>query len=352
MNGKECIKIGNPPIWPTPTRPGYKFNGWYTQLSEGTLVKGEDTVIRVEDHTLHAYWEVKTYTVTLDANGGSVSPSEIPVTYGSEYVSADGTFPTPTRQEYTFIGWYTQASGGTRVQEHNTVNIAGNHTLYAMWLPEPDASFIEENINYSYTNESGDYKVFSKTPETGGITANGKNSIIINVTFSLDKIITDNIQYIIGAQNNSGYELYVKGDDIVFGIWDVSQNEYRNIVKNDVASVNSIINVTAVYDGDYMRLYIKKEGQNLYYTDNKIELTLNQKDTVPTLLGENPGESRNYETQSHYKPQDDFHKNTASHFTGKIYNARIWFDETFNDVQIDYIYNKGIKDANNLKNGI
>jgi len=41
--------------------------------------------------------------------------------------------PTPTRANYTFDGWYTAASGGTKVSKTDTVNLTGNTTLYAHW---------------------------------------------------------------------------------------------------------------------------------------------------------------------------------------------------------------------------
>lgn len=69
------------------------------------------------------------YTVTFNANGGTVSPSSKTVTYGEAY----GEFPTPTRAGYTFTGWYTEASGGTRVLGTDTVAITADQTLYAHW---------------------------------------------------------------------------------------------------------------------------------------------------------------------------------------------------------------------------
>ena len=71
----------------------------------------------------------QTYTVTFNANGGSVSSSSKAVTQGSTY----GSLPTPTRNGYTFDGWYTQASGGSRVTSSTRVNLTGNQTLYAHW---------------------------------------------------------------------------------------------------------------------------------------------------------------------------------------------------------------------------
>ncbi|MDU2155964.1 BspA family leucine-rich repeat surface protein, partial [Clostridium sp.] len=50
------------------------------------------------------------------------------LTYGSQY----GTLPTPTRTGYTFNGWYTAASGGTKVSSTTTIG-ASNTTIYAHW---------------------------------------------------------------------------------------------------------------------------------------------------------------------------------------------------------------------------
>lgn len=71
------------------------------------------------------------FTVTFNANGGSTSTSSKTVTYGSTY----GTLPTPTRQGYGFLGWFTSASGGTQVTSGTSVSITSNQTLYAHWEP-------------------------------------------------------------------------------------------------------------------------------------------------------------------------------------------------------------------------
>ena len=47
--------------------------------------------------------------------------------------SSYGTLPTPTRAGYTFDGWYTSATGGTKVTSSSVVNVSGDQTLYAHW---------------------------------------------------------------------------------------------------------------------------------------------------------------------------------------------------------------------------
>ena len=71
---------------------------------------------------------VTTYTITFNANGGSVTPT-------SSTTGADGkliSLPTPTRSgSYSFNGWYTAASGGTKVTTSTVFN--ADTTVYAQW---------------------------------------------------------------------------------------------------------------------------------------------------------------------------------------------------------------------------
>lgn len=90
---------------PTPTRTGYDFDGWYTEETGGTKITSTTSVGTDPPATLYAHWKGKKYTVTFDANGGTVSPASDTVTYGKKYYS----LPTPTRTGgYTFDGWYTK----------------------------------------------------------------------------------------------------------------------------------------------------------------------------------------------------------------------------------------------------
>lgn len=118
---------------PTPTRTGYEFDGWYTRESSGTKVDKNTAVGTNPPSTLYAHWIAKKYTVTLDANGGTVGMKSRTATYGSEYPA----LPAPTREGYSFDGWYTQKTGGTKVDENTTVTTAANHTLYAHWHLTP-----------------------------------------------------------------------------------------------------------------------------------------------------------------------------------------------------------------------
>ena len=115
----------------TPTRTGYSFSGWYTATSGGTHVTSSTSVSTTGNRTIYAHWTANTYTLTYNANGGSVSPTSKSITFDSTY----GTLPTPTRTGYTFNGWYTATSGGTEVTSSTSVSTTGNRTIYAHWTP-------------------------------------------------------------------------------------------------------------------------------------------------------------------------------------------------------------------------
>lgn len=81
------------------------------------------------------------HTIHFNANGGSVSINDKQVTAGGTY----GDLPTPTRSDYTFDGWYTAASGGTKVTSSTTVNLSSDQiTLYAHWI-DPYRATLDPN---------------------------------------------------------------------------------------------------------------------------------------------------------------------------------------------------------------
>ena len=117
---------------PTPTRSGYTFLGWWTAKETGGKQVTATTVCYASgNYTLYASWKAgQTYTVTLNANGGTCGTSTKTVTYGTAY----GTMPVPKRLGYTFAGWWTvKDAGGKKVTASTICYATGNYTLYARW---------------------------------------------------------------------------------------------------------------------------------------------------------------------------------------------------------------------------
>lgn len=116
----------------SPTKTGYTFKGWTT--TDGSTINNNSKVNKWTDHNLVANWEVKTYNVTLDLNGGknennTLTNYTFTATYNQPF-SVVGY--KPTREGYTFDGWYTARDGGSKV-ESGTWNYTSGQTFYAHW---------------------------------------------------------------------------------------------------------------------------------------------------------------------------------------------------------------------------
>lgn len=118
------------------------------------------------------------YLVTLDPNGGRVSPTSTAVTIGKKY----GPLPTPNRYGYDFDGWYTEKIGGEdkKVTETTTVGTNPPTTLYAHWTAKKCLVALDANggkidttsgqvSTKNYTATYGSKYNFLPTPtRTGG----------------------------------------------------------------------------------------------------------------------------------------------------------------------------------------
>ena len=116
-----------------PTRVGYTFAGWNTKADgTGDSYKGGD-VVTLTDETgnggirvdLYAQWTANTYTITLDAGDGKTE--KVTVTYGQPI----GELPTPTKDGYTFEGWYD--ADGNKIVSGLIYTTLGDTTLTAKW---------------------------------------------------------------------------------------------------------------------------------------------------------------------------------------------------------------------------
>lgn len=91
------------------------------------------------------YLNLKTYcNVTFNANGGTVSPTSTQVKQGEQI-----TFPTPTREGYSFEGWKS-GNTGSIYQAGATATISKSVTFTAQWTPDVDVypEYIVPNSSY------------------------------------------------------------------------------------------------------------------------------------------------------------------------------------------------------------
>lgn len=115
-----------------PTRTGYNFLGWSTSktATSPTYYAGGSYTAN-SGATLYAVWQLKSYAVSYDANGGSGAPSSQTKYYGTNLTLSS---TKPSRTGYTFVKWNT-ASNGSGTDYNPGATYTGNAalTLYAIW---------------------------------------------------------------------------------------------------------------------------------------------------------------------------------------------------------------------------
>ena len=118
---------------PASTNEGHSLDGWYYD-NNGTETKWNfDTDKARYTMTLKAKWELSTYSVTLQTDGGTIaSGKEVTgYTYGTGAVLP--TANDMTREGYRFDGWYADSSfSGSPITEISATE-TGNKTFYAKW---------------------------------------------------------------------------------------------------------------------------------------------------------------------------------------------------------------------------
>ena len=173
----------------SPIRSGYSFTGWYINPSGGTRVDSGTYIPKLTSNfTLYAQWSANIYTVTWDANGGSLSGSSTSSwIYGTQL-----TLPSaPTKTNYEFTGWFTESNGGIKVGDAGSSYIPTNlssFTIYAQWIQTitPASFTIQEysnSFNYFSNIPSGvSFDICEKdTSNCIQITENTREGDILNL---------------------------------------------------------------------------------------------------------------------------------------------------------------------------
>ncbi len=131
-SGQSVTVLANAFTAPT----GYTFKEWNTNAKgSGTKYTAGQSVTLTEDLTLYAVWSPLSYSITLDAAGG---------TGGSGSISAifDEAMPNitiPSREGYDFLGYFSEPNGAGK--QYYDVNGSSTNswitpsdaTLYAAW---------------------------------------------------------------------------------------------------------------------------------------------------------------------------------------------------------------------------
>jgi uncharacterized repeat protein (TIGR02543 family) len=140
-----------------PTRSGYRFDTWYIDGTPDTVYNWATPV--VEPITIYGEW-IQTFTVTFDTDGGSaISAQTVDINdYATEPVT------DPTKDGYTFDGWYNEAL--SVAFDFEGTPIASDTTVYAKWTENATPVYATDLFISEYY-ESGNQKALEIFNGTG-----------------------------------------------------------------------------------------------------------------------------------------------------------------------------------------
>lgn len=135
------------------------FLGWFTAQTGGEEVKPGDSVSSDDTRTLYAHYEDRRKVSFFTEGGYNTGPSGMKYTF-TEYFTVGKTyaeghisqspysFPTPSRDGgWSFLGWFTDRTSGTKVEETELVEDSTEVFLHAHWKNDKEVATITYDYN-------------------------------------------------------------------------------------------------------------------------------------------------------------------------------------------------------------
>ncbi|MBR2468373.1 MAG: InlB B-repeat-containing protein [Clostridia bacterium] len=184
---------------------GYEFVGWY---NGSTLYSNQMTVIIADidrNIILTAIYTVNTYNISYVGDDGCTNANT------TSFTVLDGaiTLKDLSKTGYTFLGWYTEASGGSKVE---TISSLKNHTLYAHFdiitysiTYNLDDGVVSGTNKINYTVETDTFTIINPTKTdyyflgwSGTDISGMSTSVTISKGSTGNRIYTANWKYMYG----------------------------------------------------------------------------------------------------------------------------------------------------------
>ena len=123
----ETVQPNSKPTIPAslPVKKGHSFKCWYTAKTGGKLYNTVTSI--TTSTTFYAQFEANQYVVTWDLGTGKTETTN--QTYGEKLVLPN----EPERKNAEFLGWFTEANGGTQVTANDVFTETADKTYYAHW---------------------------------------------------------------------------------------------------------------------------------------------------------------------------------------------------------------------------
>ena len=285
-------------LWEEGELPSYAYekadtDEWDYTVDGWSLTQGGEVITIPAASADATYFAVvsavkKQYTITFESNGGSQVPS-ITADYGSIITAPSA----PTRQYYSFNGWYTEQAL-TNLYDFSAP-LTQNWTLYANWS-EP----ARQNVTLK-TAVFADIQLCAR--ENGdGYVGNAGNTVHAYISlknhFKLCKEQDVDVIFMNGDIVNNAipayYELYEEAFTSVYGndesqypevIWNMGNHEWWDITEHETADAVSLFNQYAKIGN------VERRTTVTYYLDSQTVLPTYYKviEGIPFLVvsGEN-----------------------------------------------------------------
>jgi hypothetical protein len=134
---------------------GYNFKEWNDNYKgSGTKYNVGQSVTMNADITIYAVWQPKTYTVTLNAAGGTGGSASVTATFDD----AMPNITIPTRSGYTFLGYFSEQNGAgiqyydANGSSTNNWTTAAAATLYANWEEQSSTPVVTGDLHFWFFN--------------------------------------------------------------------------------------------------------------------------------------------------------------------------------------------------------
>ena len=210
-----------------PTKVGHTFVGWSEELPE---------TMPANDITVEAKWAINSYDITYDLAGG-INNSENPTSYTIE--SGLITLKNPTREGYTFLGWYNGEQLVTIIDSNTLENI----TLTAKWKittdhegTEVDPYSVDDALKVAGTLTKGNsttdkYYIKGIVSEITELSTSYGNA-----TF---KITVDGKTILVFRAKNEGNQNFTSTDDLYVGD--------EVVIYGNITNYNGTLEITNCY---------------------------------------------------------------------------------------------------------
>lgn len=155
-----------------PTRDGYQFKGWSTNSAATSPMyeanKSYSLALSGETINLYAVWQLKTYTVSYNLNGGTSNKEFSSHNFTINNRSFTVSSYQPERTGYNFSGWSDRGADSTIITHSTNTTYTlslKDYILYAVWTPKT------YTISYNSNGGSGTIAAQTKTYGTNLILA-------------------------------------------------------------------------------------------------------------------------------------------------------------------------------------